>query len=56
MSFLLPICDGTSKILVNLMAFAFIPISTWIDPLAAFALKHTDVIDVIVVDLLPSNI
>ena len=31
------ICDGMTKFLVNSMAFAFAPIGTWIDPLAAFA-------------------
>ena len=36
---LLPICDGMSKFMCNSMAFAFAfsPIGTWIDPLAAFA-------------------
>ena len=37
--FLLPICYRTTQFSVNSMAFgfAFTPIGTWIDPLAAFA-------------------
>ena len=37
MCFLLPICDGTSKLLVNSITFTFASIDTWTDPLAAFA-------------------
>ena len=37
MSILLPICDGTSKSLVNPMAFAFAPFSTGTDSFATFA-------------------
>ena len=33
-----PSCDGTSKLSVNSMAFAFASIGTWIDPFAAFTL------------------